>query len=637
MGAVRFSPAGRLLARTSGRVGLLVRFAFLPSLGIAAACQPAAVAGTVVIDAGTRYQTIQGFGSSERVFDDPHLFNNFDSSSGRALTTMTPAQEDAVLDLLYRDLRLTRVRAVSPDTAPGAGIEPVNDNSDPNATDLSKFDFSWKKLDAHCDYFARARERGATTFFLSPLARESWMGVSTPTDAAEYAEWLLAQVERCAARGVRLPYVSVANEPSHTGNRMSGSFIRDVIANLAPRLRAAGFDTMFVAPDDVRSSNAAAAAAPVLADPATKRYVGAVATHLYDEPPSRLAELQSLATGHGLPLWMTEFTQGAMSTAGLPSDPFTWASLMHDLLSTYGVSAVDYLWGFFGAWEGDTTALVSLTNSGASYTGSRLNKAYFTTGQFSRFVAPGARRVSVEPAASPAEVSAYLDAKTLTIVAVNASQTDQQVALVLREVPSIERIDVIRTSETENWAKLRSLAPSTGLDVDLPARSVTTLVASFPSDATGNAIDGPVAKDTTRPRISRFSLSPERFAVARNPTALAATRRAKRGSTFRFVLSEPAAATIRLERTLTGRRSGRRCVKPRPSLRQARRCNRRVAIASLRRRSLRGGRVRIPFSGRAGRRALAAGRYRARIVARDGANNTSTPRHASFTIVRQPR
>jgi hypothetical protein len=48
---------------------------------------------------------------------------------------------------------------------------------------------------------------------------------------------------------------------------MSGAFIRDVIKNLGPRLRAANLLTLFVVPDDVRSSDAAAKTQTIMTDP----------------------------------------------------------------------------------------------------------------------------------------------------------------------------------------------------------------------------------------------------------------------------------------------------------------------------------------------------------------------------------
>ena len=472
------------LSRRWSRIILIICLLF--DLGPRAlSTRPAAAATVVSVDGGVKHQKMDGFGSSVRVFDDPHLFNNFDAATGRAATVMTTAQQDAIMDRLYRDLRLTRVRPASPDTAVGAGIEPVNDNSDPNLADLSKFNFAWKNLDAHVDYVARAGQRGANTSFLSPLSRESWMGTSTSNDAAEYSEWLLAQVRRAADRGVRMPYLSVANEPSYTRNAMSPTFTRDVIKNLGPRLRAEGFSTMFVTPDDVRSSNAAAQARVILADPVARQYVGAMATHLYDEPVSRVAEMQLLAKQYQIPLWMTEFTQSAMGTTGLPSDPFAWASLTHDLISTYDVSAVDYLWGFFGQWEGNGTALISLNNNGSAYTGYTLNKTYYTFGQFSRFIKPGAQRIKADSTDGAIQTTAYLnESGELVIVAINAGTANEPVTFDLSGLPGAESFYVTRTSASENWASLPSIfSNGSEFSAMLPHNSITTFTALVPEPA----------------------------------------------------------------------------------------------------------------------------------------------------------
>ena len=82
----------------------------------------------------------------------------------------------------------------------------------------------------------------------------------------------------------------------------SGAFLRDVIKNLGPRLRVEGLDTMFVTPDDVRSSNGASKAAIILADPAARQYVGALATHLYDESVTNVSQMKALAVQYDLPL-----------------------------------------------------------------------------------------------------------------------------------------------------------------------------------------------------------------------------------------------------------------------------------------------------------------------------------------------
>jgi len=462
-------------------VGISLLF-FLPTTIV-----PNIVVADVIVDGAVRFQRMDGFGSSSRVFDDPHVFNNFNAATGRAATVMTPAQQGEVLDKLYTDLKLTRVRPASPDTASGSGIEPVNDNSNPNVTDLSKFNFAWKNLDAHVEYMIRARQRGADTFFLSPLNRETWMGTTTAGDVAEYSEWLLAQVRRSASQGLPLPYVSVANEPSYSRNAMSGEFIRDVIKNLGPRLRAEGFDTMFVTPDDVRSSDGASKAQIILTDPVARQYVGALATHLYDEPVSNVSQMKALADQYQLPLWMTEFTMSAMGTAGLPQDPFSWGSLMHDLISTYNVSAVDYLWGFFGEWEGNATTLISLNNTGATYDGYTLNKTYYTMGHFSRFIEPGAMRIKAESTEVNLQTTAYLSDSELVLVAINTDHASKQVTFSLSGLPDITQFEWVRTSATENWAILPPLTVGeSSFTATLPANSIQTFIANIPTGLSGD-------------------------------------------------------------------------------------------------------------------------------------------------------
>lgn len=434
---------------------------------------------TVAIDAAITFQRMDGFGISSRVFDDPHLFNNFDPATGRALTILTPSQQDAILDRLFVDLKLTRLRPASPDTAVGAGIEPANDNGDPYLTNLGGFNFAWKNLDAHADVMVRAQQRGASTFFLSPLSRESWMGTTTQNDSAEYAEWLLAQVRRARDQGLVLPFLSVANEPSYSRNPMSGAFVRDVIKDLGPRLRAEGFATQFVVPDDVRASDAAAKTQVILADAVARSYVGALATHLYDEPVSNVGQMQALANQYQLPLWMTEFTVGAMGTAGLPQDAFSWAALMHDLIATYNVSAVDYLWGFFGQWEGNATMLVTLNNSGATYQGMTLNKQYYTTGQYSRFIPPGARRIQATSSAAAVLTTAYLDRANLIIVAINTDGAAHAVSFAVAGTTLSASATALptRTSGSEDWATLTPIAVSgSGFPATLAHNSVTTFI-----------------------------------------------------------------------------------------------------------------------------------------------------------------
>jgi uncharacterized delta-60 repeat protein len=121
------------------------------------------------------------------------------------------------------------------------------------------------------------------------------------------------------------------------------------------------------------------------------------------------------------------------------------------------------------------------------------------------------------------------------------------------------------------------------------------------ADAGADAAPPAPAGDTTAPVLGRVTLLRSRFRVARRATALAA---AKRGTAFRFTLSE--AATVRV--TIGGRSLTRR---------------------------LAAGAQQIAFTGRIGRRRLKPGRKRAVLVATDAAGNTSAARTVKFRITRR--
>jgi len=117
----------------------------------------------------------------------------------------------------------------------------------------------------------------------------------------------------------------------------------------------------------------------------------------------------------------------------------------------------------------------------------------------------------------------------------------------------------------------------------------------------------------------------------------AARRRVKRGTRFRYTLSEPARVTMRIERVLPGRVRGRgarrRCVKPTARNRGARRCKRYKRVTTLAANE-QAGRQSTAFSGRVKGRALRRGRYRARLVATDALGARSAETRIALRVVR---
>jgi hypothetical protein len=137
-------------------------------------------------------------------------------------------------------------------------------------------------------------------------------------------------------------------------------------------------------------------------------------------------------------------------------------------------------------------------------------------------------------------------------------------------------------------------------------------VAQGPGDGGGpGAGDGPGA-DSTAPVLSRTRLSRKRFRVARAATPRAAA--ARRGTALTFRSSEAASLSIKLERALPTRRFKR---------------------AGTLTRRIKAGAGKVALTGRIGRKPMAAGKYRATLVATDAAGNRSKRVIVKFTIVKR--
>lgn len=150
------------------------------------------------------------------------------------------------------------------------------------------------------------------------------------------------------------------------------------------------------------------------------------------------------------------------------------------------------------------------------------------------------------------------------------------------------------------------------------------------------SIVGPVLPpaDTVAPVISRLSTQNRRFRITRRRTALSA-RRVKRGTAFRFRLSEPATVRISIERAASGRRRGRRCRRARGPIPRRRRCRRWVKTGgTIVRKNQAAGRRKVPFSGRFGRKRLSPGLHRASVRALDHSGNRSSLKRTRFRVVR---
>lgn len=138
------------------------------------------------------------------------------------------------------------------------------------------------------------------------------------------------------------------------------------------------------------------------------------------------------------------------------------------------------------------------------------------------------------------------------------------------------------------------------------------------------------------PALTNVGVTNKVFAPVAKVRA-AAKRKVKRGTRFRYTLSEPARVTITIERVLPGRVRGRgtrrKCVKPTARNSGARRCKRYKRVTALVAEEQAGGQS-TTFTGRVKGRALRRGAYRARLVASDALGARSAETRIPLRIVR---
>jgi hypothetical protein len=152
----------------------------------------------------------------------------------------------------------------------------------------------------------------------------------------------------------------------------------------------------------------------------------------------------------------------------------------------------------------------------------------------------------------------------------------------------------------------------------------------------GGGAGGGGTPDTTPPVFLSARLTNTTFAVDGNgsPEVPVAARRALKGTTFVYALSEPARVLFTIESRRIGRKVGAACQKQSKRNRGNRSCTRFVRIGAFAQDGIAGENIK-KFSGGIGFHTLKPGRYRATLVAKDAAGNTSAVSRLAFKIVRR--
>ena len=251
------------------RVFLIIAIAVTVMLGMALSRPPAATPAMVDIDAGTRFQTIDGWGVYPRYWEDDKTVNRFDRSFEQYTE---PVSQFLVNEVGINSVRIEIWSGLENPVDYWIGYyegrvryEKVNDNDDPGATNLAGFQFS--RFDYLIEVMTlplkRAMEaRGETLHVNVNYVDFSWGGkalqgsLSHADNPDEFAEFVLVFFKRLRDKyGIEADSFEVILEPENTAGWRGPQIGRGLVA-AARRLEENGFTPEIIAPSNTSMRNA---------------------------------------------------------------------------------------------------------------------------------------------------------------------------------------------------------------------------------------------------------------------------------------------------------------------------------------------------------------------------------------------
>jgi len=417
------------------RGGLL----FGAALGLAFASQ--VWAATVAVDAGTKYQTIRGFGAS---------------------TAWGSSMSATDADLLWS-------------TTTGAGLSLHRIHIDPSNGSSSELPIAKLAVARNVTVWA--------TPWTPPAADKSNNNnvMGTLTNASAFATYLTGFVKKMKDNGVPIYAVSAQNEPDANVTYESCVYDGSTMAKwvgktMGPAFAGSGVKVMG---PETQNWYGFATFWPILkADADFMKYTDIIATHEYGGSVKAYPEIQTA----GKEFWETEiYDTDGTADVGMGSG-LRVAKLIHEAMTIANMSAWHYWWVY-----------PSSTDNGALWdkSSNKAAKRLWVMGNFSRFARPGYVRISATTApTSGVTISAYLGTadNRIVIVAINTNTSATSQAFTLSGASATTATPWVTNDAQSLVSQAAVTISGNGFTYSLPAKSVTSLV--IPLTGTGIVSDG---------------------------------------------------------------------------------------------------------------------------------------------------
>ncbi|MEU3333714.1 glycoside hydrolase [Streptomyces sp. NPDC006668] len=332
---------------------------------------------------------------------------------------------------------------------------------------------------------------------------QSCGGQLKPENEGDYAKYVADVTQHFARQGVRLDYISPFNEPDNDfgscgqeGMKVTVDQRDDIVRALGAEQKARKQKTSIIADESSQTTQFVSELPQWISQPGTAPYVSALAHHTYNNPgDGQLANVYETSRTVGQKSWATEICCFGKGSTGWNQeyDPSIDNALLmsriiykdfataHDsafqwwvaLASGYGSSPTeknDVGWNDGLVYYDPDYA----TNGNQSL---YFTKRYYALGQYSKFVRPGSVAHNVTGAPDGVEVSSYDSGGKWVVVVNNHNSADTPLSLHFNSKAPVRAAQAVRTSATENWAKVARPSVSGGtVSATLAARSVTTYV-----------------------------------------------------------------------------------------------------------------------------------------------------------------
>ncbi|HLK90034.1 MAG TPA: glycoside hydrolase family 30 beta sandwich domain-containing protein [Polyangia bacterium] len=416
--------------------------------GASSTCGGGTVAsGDVTIDVGSPLQTMDGFGIS----------NAFQG------TAITDATADQFFDP-NKGIGLSIFRLGIDST--GASLGPIGDAQKAAARGAIVWASPWTPP-------AGCKSNNSLT-----------NGGTLNTTNNCYASWattLAGFVATAKQSGVTVMGISAQNEPDNTTPYDSCIFSNDqmvaFIKVLGPKLKALSPPVKLLAPEATRwedlwggtpNKGSYSYGTAILADSTAAGQVDILATHQYETQ-----DVMAPPAGVSKPIWETEMS-GVMGypEAGPSSDiadGIVWAGWIYDAITT----------GQATAWHAWWMSSLNADNEGLLLMGGGSTKRFYTVGNYSKFIRPGYRRVTVSGTPpSGVKLTAYQNPAdgTIVVVAINGGTSAVALPIFLSGGAPCSMTPWVTTSSDNLASKPAVSVSGSRLAPMLAAQSVTTLV-----------------------------------------------------------------------------------------------------------------------------------------------------------------